>query len=134
MPNTYHLPLRLSLIIVAHGILIPSTTLEVSVECQSNVENSLQVNHRQRLILINRQRLRRSHRILDLPTIQSMLSEIGVVLFSKRHGLNLLKDTNTLDEELEDCLLCLWREFAVAEGDVDTGLEGFVEGLDAIGC
>ena len=133
MPNIIFCPC-LSLVIVAHSILIPSSTLQVAVKCQCHIKNPLQVDHRQRLILINRQRLCRSHSILDLPTIQGMLGQISVILFSERHRLNLLKNTNALNEELKDCFLGLWRELAVAESDVDTGLKGFVEGLNAIGC
>lgn len=92
------------------------------------------MHHRQWLVLVDGQCLCGPDGILDLSAVESVLCEIGVVFLRKWHSVNLLKHADALDKELEDCFLGLWCEFSVAEGDVDAGLEGFVEGLDAVSC
>ena len=77
------------------------------------------MHHTKRLTLVDSECLRSPDSVLDLPTIERMLGEIGEVLFCERHSIDPLEEADALDEELEDCFFSLWRELAVAEGDVD---------------
>jgi hypothetical protein len=86
--------------------------------------------HAQWLLLINSQRLRRPHRILDLAAIQIMPCKTIEVFFFERHCSNAFEDADALDEHFEDGFLGFGGELAVAEGDVDAGLECIIEGLD----
>lgn len=87
------------------------------------------MHHAKWLLLIDRQRLRRAHCVLDLAAVEVVLGERVEVLVCKGHRIDALEDAHALDEHLEDRLLGFRREVAVAEGDVDARLEGIVERL-----
>jgi hypothetical protein len=87
--------------------------------------------HAQRLLLVNRERLSRPHGILDLPAIQIMSSKTIEIFFFEWHRGYAFEDADALNEHFEDGFLGLCRQLTVAEGDVDAGLEGVVEGLES---
>ncbi|RMZ19278.1 hypothetical protein D0859_16730 [Hortaea werneckii] len=69
----------------AAGIHIPRPALQIPLKALTNLQNLLNLLHAQHLPFLQRQRLRRPYRILDLPTIklmpgqhiQILLREIG---------------------------------------------------------
>jgi hypothetical protein len=119
--------------ITSHRILKATSSLQIPIKRKRNIQHPLNMLHRQRLLLINRQRLRGPDHILNLSPIQIMSCKTIIVFFFERHGSDALEDADALDEHLEDCLFGFGGELAVAEGDVDAGLEGVVEGLQCTG-
>jgi hypothetical protein len=87
------------------------------------------MHHAERLLLVDSQGLRRAYRILDLSPVEVMLGEVVEVRVAEGHRGRAFEDAHFLNEHLEDSFLGLGRELAVAESDVDTRLEGVVEGL-----
>lgn len=71
--------------------------------------------------------------ITYLSTIQVILRQIIVFLFRKWHRLNTFQNTNALNEHLENALLRLGAEFTISQCDMDSRLEGIVEGLNTVG-
>ena len=98
-----------------------------------HVQHPLDMAHAQLHALIDRQRLRRADTILDLAPIQHRLGEAIVVRLCELNSLDAVELTDALEEHDPDGLAGLVGEFGVAQGDVDAGLEGVVEGLDAVG-
>ena len=81
--------------------------------------------------LVQRERLRAAHQILDLPPIQRVSRQHLEVRVAEARDAHLL--AHHVDEHGPDGLLGFVRELAVAQGDVDARLEGVVEGFDAVG-
>jgi hypothetical protein len=109
-----------SLEVAPHGLLVPSSPLQVPVEALQHVEHLANVLHAEGLAAIDRQGLRRADRVLDLPAVEVVLGKIRVVLLGEGHEVNLFEDSDTLDEYLENLLLGLLVERVVAEGNVNT--------------
>lgn len=89
--------------------------------------------HAQGLFLVDSQGLRCTHGVLDLAPVQVMSRQAVIVLFLERHSRDTLKDAYALDEHLEDGLFGFGGELAIAERNVNPGLEGIVECLDTVG-
>lgn len=92
--------------VAAHGILEAWPTLEVSVERHLHLEDLADVTHRQRFPLVDGQSLGGADGVFDLATVEFMPGQGIEVLLRERHQINLFEDANTLDEDLEDGLLC----------------------------
>jgi hypothetical protein len=118
------------LVIIPHRILIPRPALQIPLKRERHIEHLFNMHHAQRLALIDRERLRRAHRVLDLPAVEVVLRKAVVVLLAEGQRRRALEDAHLLEEHLEDGFLGFGGELAVAEGDVDAGLEGVVEGLE----
>jgi hypothetical protein len=118
-----------SLEIASHSILVSRTPLQIAIETHLHLENLSDVAHRQGLRLIDRERLGSADRVLDLPAVEFVACQDVEILLGERHEVDLLEDADALDEDLEYGLLGLLVETVVAEGYVDTRLEGVVEGL-----
>ena len=88
--------------------------------------------HAQLHALIDRQRLRRAHAVLDLTAVQHRLGQAVVVRLGELDRLDAVELAHALQEQGPDGLARLVGELGVAQGDVDAGLEGVVEGLDAV--
>lgn len=89
------------------------------------------MHHAERLLLVDGEGLRRADRVLDLPSVEIMLGEVGEVRLGEGHRGRALEDAHFLDEHLEDGLLGFGGELAVAEGDVNARLEGVIERLES---
>ena len=118
-----------SLEIAPHGILVARAALEVALEVGLHIQHLLDVVHRERLALVDGQRLCRAHRVFDLPPVELVPRQCRVVLLGEGHQVDLLEHPHTLDEDLEDGPLGFLGEVVGAEGDVDAGLEGISERL-----
>ena len=119
----------LSLIVIPHRILIPSPALEIPLKGERDIQHAANMDHAERLLLVDSESLRCAHRVLDLPSVEVMLGEVGEVRLAERQRGRALEDADFLEEHLEDGLLGFGGELAVAEGDVNARLEGIVEGL-----
>ena len=130
-PNDSPLPPRPALRVTPHGIDIPRPTPQILTKRIRDLHNPLHMLQPHGRLLMQRQRLRTPDQILDLPSIQLVAREhVELVLAEVRDG-HLLAHHG--DEHAPDGLLGAVRELAVAQGDVDAGLEGVVEGFDAVG-
>lgn len=89
------------------------------------------MHHAERFLLVDGEGLRRADRVLDLPSVEIVLGEVGEVRLGEGHRGRALEDTHFLDEHLEDGLLGFCGELAVAEGNVDARLEGVIECLES---
>lgn len=68
----------------------------------------------------------------DLSAIEVVPSKRIVIFFCKRHRLNSLKHTDSLDEHLENGFLGLRAQLTISQCDMDSRLECIVEGLDTV--
>lgn len=89
--------------------------------------------HRQRLSLVDCERLRRPNSVLDLPAVKVVSCQIGVVLLREGHRVRLLEDADSLDEDLEDCPFGFQVQAVVPERYMNTRLESVVECLQMVG-
>ena len=85
--------------------------------------------HRERLALVDGQRLRRADRVLDLPPVELVPRQRRVVLLAEGHQVDLLEHPHALDKDLEDGPLGPVVEVVVPQRNVDAGLEGVIKGL-----
>ena len=115
-----------------HGILIARATLQVSIKPHLHLQDLADVAHSQRLSLVNSKCLSCPHSVLDLATVELVPSELIVIILSEGHEIDILQDTNALDENLEYGLLRLAVKVIVSESNMNSRLESIVEGLDAI--
>lgn len=83
--------------------------------------------------LVQRQCLCSADDVLDLPSVELVSAERFKSLIAEGSHLAALLLAAELDEHRPDAALGLSREIAVAKRNVDTALEGVVEGLDAVG-
>ena len=79
-----------------------------------------------------RQRQRRPHRVSNLPSIQVIITKI-VSHVDEQGAFFRVGDVQIFDEDCPDFPLLLARQGVEAEGDVDTGDEGFVDVAGTIG-
>ena len=68
----------------------------------------------------------------DLSTIEVVPSKRIIIFLGKRHRLNSLKHTDSLDEHLENGFLGLRAQLTISQCDMDSRLECIVEGLDTV--
>lgn len=101
MPRQAQMVTALRLEVVAHRVLVPSAAFEIPVEANVHVEDLPNVLHAERFALIDRESLRRAHSVLDLPSIKIVLRQGRVVVFTKRHQIDILEGPNPLNENLE---------------------------------
>jgi hypothetical protein len=87
--------------------------------------------HAKRFSFIYGKSLCRPNRVLNLSSIEVMFRKGIVILLGKRHEVNILKHTDTLDEYFEDCLLGPLIKALVPKRNVDSRLESVVKGLEA---
>ena len=91
------------------------------------------MTHAQLHALVHGQRLSRAHAVLDLAPVQAMLAQAIEVVLPEHGRLDPVQLLDLLEEHLPDGAARFEGEFGVAQGDVDAGLEGVVEGLDPVG-
>ena len=89
--------------------------------------------HTQLDALVDSERLRGADAVLDLAAVEHRLGEAIVVGVSEGDGADAVELAHALQEHGPDGLAGLVGELGVTEGDVDAGLEGVVEGFDAVG-
>ena len=127
---------RTPLEITPHSLLVPNPPFQIPLKTNVHIQHLPDMPHPQRLPPIHRQRLRRAHRVFDLPPVQIMPRQVVVVLVRQLRdgggGRGRLEEADALDEDAEDGALGAGVEGVVAEGDVDPRLERVVKSLASL--
>ena len=85
--------------------MIARAPLEIPLKVGLHLEHLADVSHGQRLALVDSERLRRAHRVLDLPPIELVPRQGRIIILAERHEAGLVKHPHALDENLENGLL-----------------------------
>lgn len=101
--------------------------LRLVVQMLRDIQGRLDMLKAQLLILPARQQPRNLEDVLDLPAIHIHVRQLAHLSSTNRMLLRA-----RVEEVLPDRLPAVNGEFSVVEGDVDTGLEGWVECLHAV--
>lgn len=126
-----------SLEVPSHRILVACSTLQVAIESIRDIENTLNVFHAERLLVVNGQGLRGSDCVLDLhipvlafstthekktylSAIQAVSGKSIIIGLLERHRVNTFQYSDPLNEHLEDTLLSLGAQLSISQSDMDT--------------
>lgn len=127
--------------VAPHCVLVARTTLQVSLKGLCHIKHLDNMLHAKRLIFIESEGLGGADSIFDLSAIKVTPGETRIILFREGSDFdgffgvfNVFAEVSDLFEErLPYALLGFAGQFSVSQRDVDSGLEGRVKGLDAVG-
>jgi hypothetical protein len=99
-----------------------------------HIQHLPQVAHPQPLPFANRQRLRRAHRVLDLPPIEVVLGEVRVVLLREGRRRRLFSRLECFCSRLDcscswldcSCYCSLLKRSCALDEDFEDGASGLV--------
>jgi hypothetical protein len=75
----------------------------------------------------------RNKKGIYLSAVKVMPAKIRQILLRKRHSLHPLQHAHSLNKHLKNTLLRLRAKLPVSQRDMNTALEGVVEGFNAVG-
>ena len=127
--------------VAPHCVLVAWTTLQVSLKGLCHIKHLDNVLHTEGLIFVESESLGGADSILNLSPIEVTPGETGIILFGEGSDfdgflgvLDVFAEVSDLFEErLPYALLRFAGQFSVSQRHVNSGLEGRVEGLDAVG-
>ena len=127
--------------VAPHRVLVAWTTLQVSLKRLGHIEHLNNMLHTEGFIFVKSESLGSTDSIFDLPAIKITSGETRIILFGEGRDfdgfvgvLDIFSEVSDLFEEcLPYALLGFASQFSVSQRDVDSGLESWVEGLDAVG-
>ena len=127
--------------VAPHRILVAGATLQVSLKGLCHIKHLDDMLHAEGFIFVKSKGLSSTDSIFDLSAIEITPGETRIILFGEGSDfdcfvgvLNIFSEVSDLFEErLPYALLGFASQFSVSQRDVDSGLEGRVEGLDAVG-
>lgn len=127
--------------VAPHCVLVAWTTLQVSLKGLCHIKHLDNMLHAEGLIFVESEGLGGADSIFDLSAIKVTPGETRIILFGEGSDfdgffgvLDVFAEVSDLFEErLPNALLGFAGQFSVSQRNVDSGLEGRVEGLDAVG-
>ena len=127
--------------VAPHCVLVAWTTLQVSLKGLCHIKHLDNMLHAEGLVFVESEGLGGADSIFDLSAIKVTPGEAGIFFFGECSDcdsffgvLDVFAEVSDLFEErLPYALLGFAGQFSVSQCDVNPGLEGRVEGLDAVG-
>ena len=129
-----------SLVVASHCVLVAWTTLQVSLKGLCHIKHLDNMRHAERFIFVESEGLGGADSIFYLSAIKVTPGETRIILFGEGSDfdgffgvLDVFAEVSDLFEEcLPYALLGFASQFSVSQRDVDSGLEGWVKGLDTV--
>lgn len=120
-----------------HHIRLPLPQhIHITLELAADPQHGLEMPLPHGLLLLLRDQQRRAHAVADLAPVERLPAPRGggvaLQVLQLRRG-QVLRAGEFVEEEHPDLGAARLVEDGQAEGDVDAGLEGLVEGADAVG-
>lgn len=120
-----------------HHIRLPLPQhIHIALKLPPNPQHRLKMLLAHRLFLLLRDQQRRAHAVADLAPVKRLPAPRGgglALQIVQLGGREVLRPGKLVQEEHPDLSAAGLVEDGQAEGDVDAGLEGLVEGADAVG-
>lgn len=92
----------------------------MEIKAVLNVQDLRDVLHAKRLTLVDGQGLGGPDCVLDLATVKIMFCQTFIVTLGEGLEVNLLENTDSLYEDLENSFFSLLGETVVSQGNVNT--------------